>query len=122
MATKCSLCALLLLLLLLLGRATTVGLAELPAPTAMLLPLLVNRRMYSMHLNGVPMRAEQQQQTAAGSKRQLCSAQEAMTCSVYASKVGFQSCSPAGARMQLLWRQRQLRFLQYPTLQLPASP
>jgi hypothetical protein len=48
MATKCSL--LLLLLLLLLGLATTLGRGELNAPTAVLLPLLVNSRMYSMHL------------------------------------------------------------------------
>jgi hypothetical protein len=48
MATRCS--PLLLLLLLLLLLATTVGRGELNAPTAVLLPLLVNSRMYSMHL------------------------------------------------------------------------
>jgi hypothetical protein len=61
-ATKCSLRALLLpllLLLLLLGLATTVGLFAAAAPTATLLPLLVNSRMYSMHLRQGQKHAQQ---------------------------------------------------------------
>jgi hypothetical protein len=64
MATKCSL---LLLLLLLLGLATTVGRGELNAPTAVLLPLLVNSRMYSMHLQ-----TQQQRYTAQHTSKCCC--------------------------------------------------